>query len=285
MTRRALLGRVLVVAGAVGLVATTAGTVLGLVVLGELDRSLQDSVTVTADAVTALATTVEVADVVVDDAASALFDAGLAASAAADGAGAAVDVLAGAADVTGRDVAPSLAAVEDALPALVDVAAVIDGTLGALDRLPVGPTYDPDVPFDDALREVQAELDGLPESLEEQADLLRTGATELSDVERAATFLAEDLETLSRSLREAGATLEDVARTADDAATVLADGSRGLGGGVASARVLVGVAGTALAVGQLLPLLGGWFLLDPERVRTFLAAPVKRTGAGRAAGE
>ena len=285
MTRATLLGRTLLVAGVVGLLTTTAGTALGLVVLGDLSRTLQDSVGVTADAVAALSATVDVADDVVDATASTLFDAALAAAAAADGTAAAVDVLEGAADVTGGEVASSLAAVQATLPALVDVAAVIDGTLGALDRLPVGPSYDPDVPFDTALREVEAELDGLPESLREQADLLRDGATELGDVERSASFLAEDLEELSRRLREAGTTLDEVSRTAEVAAAVLDDGSAGLDAGLVSARVLVGVGGTALAVGQLLPLLAGWYLLDPARVRSMLAAPVGRAGARAEGGE
>lgn len=264
MSRRVLLGRVLVAAGAVGALSSLVGAGLGLVVLGDLDRSLQSSVEVTADAVEALSLTVEVADELVGDVAGTLTSAALAARASAGGVEASVDVLDGAAEVTGQDVAGSLAAVEDTLPALVDVAAVIDSTLGTLDRLPLGPTYDPDVPFDDAVRQLQGELDGLPESLEVQAELLRDGAVELADVGRSARFLAEDLDELSADLRDARDVLDQVAATAEDAARVLDEDVDGLSGGLLAARFLVGIGGLAVAVGQLVPLGAGLLLLRPD---------------------
>lgn len=270
MSRRTLLGRVLVGAGVVGFIGALLASVVGFRLLTALDRSLADSVEVTAAAVDALAATVEVADELTGEVAGTLSDAALASSAAAGGAEAAVDVLDSAAEVTGEDVAGSLAAVEEALPALIDVAGVIDNTLTTLDRLPLGPTYDPDVPFDDALREVRRELDGVPETLVEEAELLRDGADELADVGRAARFLADDLQELATTLREAGEVLDGVAATADDAARVLAEGTSGLATGLTSARVLVVVLGVAGAIGQIAPLGIGVWLLDPERVARLL---------------
>ena len=272
MIRRVLLGRLLVTAGAVGALSSLVGTGLGLVVLGDLDRSLASSVEVTADAVEALAATVEVADELVGEVAGTLTNAALAARASAGGVEASVEVVEGAADVTGQDVAASLAAVEDALPALVDVASVIDTTLGGLDRLPVGPTYDPDVPFDDAVRRVQRELDGLPEALRAEAELLREGAVELGDVGRSARFLAEDLEALSGDLRDTREVLDQVAATAEEATRVLDEDVGGLTGGLTAARVLLGIGGLAIAVGQLVPLGAGWLLLRPERLDALLGA-------------
>ena len=270
MMRRVLVGRALVAAGAVGALSSLVGAGLGLVVLGDLDRSLASSVEVTTDAVEALAVTVEVADDLVVEVSSTLTDAALAARASAGGVEAGVEVLDGAADVTGEDVAGSLAAVEEALPALVDVASVIDTTLGALDRLPLGPTYDPEVPFDDAVRQLQGELDGLPEALRAEAELLRDGAVELGDVGRAARFLSEDLDALSSDLRDARDVLDQVATTAGDAARVLDEDVGGLTGGLTAARVLVGVGGLAVALGQLVPLGAGWLLLRPERLDALL---------------
>lgn len=272
MTRRTLLGRVLVGAGAVGFVGALLATVVGFRLLSALDRSLADSVEVTAAAVDALAATVEVADELTGEVAGTLSDAALASSAAAGGAEAAVEVLDTAADVTGQDVAGSLAAVEEALPPLIDVAGVIDSTLRTLDRLPVGPTYDPDVPFDVALRDVERSLDGVPETLVEEAELLRDGADELADVGRAARFLADDLQELATTLRAAGTVLDDVTATATEAARVLDEGTSGLAGGLDSARVLVVVLGLAGAVGQLAPLGAGLWLLDPERIARLLEA-------------
>lgn len=272
MMRRTTVARSLLAIGAVGSTATLVATGVGMLVLADLDRSLAASVTVTADAVDALADTVAVADDLVGEVAGTLADAGLAARAASGGMDASVDVLEGAADVTDEDVASSLAAVQDALPALVDVAAVIDTTLGALDRLPVGPTYDPDVAFDDAVRSLQRELDGLPEALQLQAGLLRDGAVELRDVQRSADFLADDLDELSRDLRDAREVLDTVATTARDAARVLDEDVAGLAGGITTARVLLVVAGVSLALGQLVPVGAGWLLLRPDRLSRLLEA-------------
>lgn len=270
MSRRVLVGRILVAAGVTGALSSLVGAGLGLVVLGDLDRSLASSVEVTAEATGALAMTTEVADDLVRDVASTLTSAALAARASAGGVEASVDVLEGAAEVTGRDVAGSLAAVEDTLPALVDVASVIDSTLSALDRLPLGPSYDPEVPFDDAVRQLQRELDGLPEALQAEADLLRTGAVELGDVGRSARFLAADLDELAGDLRDARGVIGQVAATAGEAARVLEEDVGGLDTGLTTARVLVAVGGLALAVGQLVPLAAGWLLLRPDRLRPLL---------------
>lgn len=61
MTRRTLAGRVLVGAGAAGFVGALLASVIGVRLLGSLDRSLADSVKVTAAAEDALAATVDVA--------------------------------------------------------------------------------------------------------------------------------------------------------------------------------------------------------------------------------
>lgn len=264
-------GRLLVAVGTVGAVATLVGTVVGVTVLGSLDRSVRDSVVVTADALDALTATIEIADDVVGEVSSTLFDAALASRAAAGAAESTVDVLDGAAAVTGTEVAGSLESVEAALPALIDVAAVIDSTLGALDRLPVGPTYDPAVPFDDALRDVQQQLDGLPSSLRDQAALLRDGADELGDVGRSARFLGDDLEDLARTLDDTQEVLAEVGATAAAAAATLDEGAAGLTGGITALRVLVAVAGMALVLGQLVPVGLGWLLLDPARLTALLA--------------
>lgn len=273
---RTVLGRILVGAALAGMLATVVGTVVGARLLGRLDTTLDDSVAVTATTLDALATTVDLAGDALGQAATTLEDSARAAVTVRDATQATVAVLDGAADVTGDDVAGSLTAVGDALPALVETAAVVDATLSALDVLPLGPDYDPDVPLDDALRDVQRELDGLPAALEAEAVLLREAADRLGEVSSATGTVTVDLRLLGGTLAEARDLLADLEEATDEAAAIVGDGTEGLAGDLTTGRVLLVVAGLAAAVGQLVPLLGGIALLRPD-----LADRVLRDGAGQ----
>lgn len=77
-----------------------------------------------------------------------------------------IDTLGGVTDVLENQIPPALTAVQSSLPALIDTAAVVDQSMRALARL--GVPYNPQVPFDQALAQVQLQLEGLPQAIEEQ---------------------------------------------------------------------------------------------------------------------
>lgn len=270
--RRRVVGRTLVAIGVVGALTAALGTVVALRLLGALDDVLDATLGVTMDASAALADTVALADATVADVEATLRSA----STATRGLGRNLDeaqaLLEGAAEVTRDDVAGSLAAVEQALPALVDVAGVVDGTLRGLSRLPFGPSYDPAAPFDDSLRELQAELEGLPGTIREQADLVAASAGDLASVADDAGTVADDLRGLADTLGGATDLLDEYAGRAEEADAQLTDTSDALRTQLRTGRALVVVLGLSVLGGQLVPIGIGWFLLDPDRVRTLLSA-------------
>lgn len=71
------------------------------------------------------------------------------------------------ADISGEDVPRIVEALQEAMPALIQVADVIDGTLGALSI--VGVPYDPEVPFDESLTRVAGSIEDLPDQMRAQA--------------------------------------------------------------------------------------------------------------------
>ncbi len=77
-----------------------------------------------------------------------------------------IDTLGGVTDVLENQIPPALTAVQSSLPALIGTASVVDQSMRALSRL--GVPYNPQVPFDQALAQVQVELQGLPQAIEEQ---------------------------------------------------------------------------------------------------------------------
>lgn len=268
--RRELAGRILLVVAAVGAAATVTATVVGVGFLTELDRSLEASLGVSTRAVEALVATVDLAEETLGmverslgrtvrttrDVGGALGDAG--------------DVLDATADLTEDQLASSLQEVGDALPALIQVAAVIDRTLSALDRVPFGPDYDPAEPFDDSLRAVQVEIADLPETLREQADLLRESRRSMRTVGTGIDQIANDLDGLHRSLSAAREVLAGYAVTAAEARDLLSERRAGLGARLDVGRGLVVVLGAAFTLGQVVPAGAGWFLRDPERVASLL---------------
>jgi hypothetical protein len=266
--RRPTVGRALVAIGTVGVVVTLVATAVGLRLLGSLDRTLTDSVGVAAEAIDALGATVELAGettsrltVTLRRTATTTRDLSAALS---DAEG----VLSATADLSEDQVAGSVAGVEDALPALVQVAAVIDRTLSALSSIPFGPDYDPEEPLDRSLRTVQAELDGLPEALREQAELIRDASRDLRTARVGTAAIADDLDGLVTTLERSTELIERYAATAGDARELVS--GEDLSGQLVAARVLLLIAGVTIALGQLLPLGAGWLLLRPDAARAFL---------------
>jgi hypothetical protein len=266
--RRPVVGRVLVAIGTVGVVVTLVATVVGIRLIGSLDRALTDSVGVAAEAIDALGATVELAGetttrltVTLRRTATTTRDLSAALS---DAEG----VLRATADISEDQVAGSVAGVEDALPALVQVAAVIDRTLSALSAVPFGPDYDPEEPLDTSLRTVQAELDGLPEALREQAELIRDASRDLRTARVGTAAIADDLDGLVTTLERSTELIARYEATAGEARGLVA--AEDLSGQLVAARVLLLILGVTVALGQLLPLGAGWLLLRPDTARALL---------------
>jgi hypothetical protein len=269
---------VLLVIGAVGVVVSVLAVVVGLRFLGHLDRALEDSVGVAAEAVDALGGTVEVAGesltritVILDGTATTTRD--LSAAIADTEA-----VLRATADLSEDQIAGSLDAVDDALPALIQVAGVIDRTLSGLSVLPFGPDYGPDEPFDDSLRAIQREFDGLPDALREQAALIRDGSRDLRSVRVGTAVIADDLDALQATLADSAELVDRFAATATSARELVVEDQDGIQRQLGWARVLVVVLGVTFAAGQVLPLGVGWLLRRPEVAAAFLRVDGDREG-------
>ena len=270
--RPTVVGRVLIVIGAVGALAGVIGLVVGLRLLGLLDEALDDSLGVSAQAVDALGASVEVAgdtlqslDTTLADTAQTTRDLGTSLTDAEV-------VLRSTADLSENDLAGGLAAVEETLPALIQVASVIDTTLGALSVVPFGPDYDPNEPFPASLRALQEELDGMPEALQEQAGLIREGADSLETVRTGTGDIADGLDELQATIATAGDLIDDYATTASEARELVTGNQEALDRQLSWARVLVVLLGMSFVAGQVVPLGIGWLLTRPDALAAFVAA-------------
>lgn len=269
--RPTVAGRALLVIGAVGAVAGLVGLVVGLRLLSLLDTALEDSLGVSAEAVDALGASVEIAgetlqalDTTLADTARTTRDLGTSLTDAEA-------VLDATAELSEEDIAGGLAAVQDTLPALIQVASVIDTTLGALSVIPFGPDYDPSEPFPDSLRALQAELEGMPEALQEQAALIREGADSLGTVRTGTGDIADGLDDLHATISSAGELIDDYAETASEARDLVTGNQEALDRQLSWARLLVVLLALSFVAGQAVPLGIGWLLTRPGALATFVA--------------
>lgn len=178
-------------------------------------------------------------------------------------------VLRATADLSEEQIAGSLDAVEDALPGLIQVAAVIDRSLSGLSALPLGPEYDPDEPFDASLRDIQQEFVGLPDALREQAGLIRDGSRDLRSVRVGTEVVADDLDRLRATLADSAELVDRLSVTASETRGLVAE-QDGMRQQLGWARALVVVLGGTLAAGQVLPAGVGWLLRRRDLAAAFL---------------
>ena|GEM_PF-2920956 len=215
------LGRFLTVIGISGLVAVLVAGVLGIGIVAVLGSSMERSLDVTADAVAAADETValaaETVGVVADSFDTLVPSAELAASAFED----ANEVFGDTVEVVTVDVPDGLDAVVDALPAIERVAAIIDNTLGFLSF--VGVDYNPEVPFDEAVAELEVAIADLPQQLRDQAEPLASLQEDFSSFGTSASDIAVDLAALQTSLDEAQRLFDTYAETTEAATAAVED--------------------------------------------------------------
>jgi methyl-accepting chemotaxis protein len=113
---------------------------------------------------------------------------------------------------TGR-IPDALASLEAALPALIDTAAVIDNTMRTLSVL--GVDYRPQVPLDEAFGDVQTQLDGLPETINQQGENLQTLVEEMRGMGTETGLLSGQIDSIERNLADTQATLSDYGQAVD----------------------------------------------------------------------
>lgn len=255
-------GRVMRAIGLVGVVAGITAIVAGLWMLRDLDALLGRSLVLTAESLG----TVDASLVVATESVGVVNDGLARAERTSRGLEDSLDDGAQLLDQTGRmlrrDVASSLESVERTMPTLIQVGGTIDATLRAVDDLPVGLTYDPDEPFDETLRALQDDLDGLPEDLRAQADTVDEAGDNLRMVGAQGQAIAGSISDVRTSLEEAGEVLAQYRSTTGEARALLEDTTIDLERRLLVLRVLVVVLGVVYCAGQALPLYLGHRLAE-----------------------
>lgn len=251
----------MVAVGVLGVVVGMAVAVAGWWFVGTARDAVDGSLALTAQALETLDASVALSAETVATIDTGLGDVRRATGGAAEALGRGEELLAASAELTGTRLADAIAAADRSLPAIEGVAEVIDTTLQALDALPVGPAYDPEQPFDQSIRDLQEALGPVPGELREQADLLEELSASVGSAGRDAAAVAEDVGAVDASLDEALRLLTSYAASGAEASERVEQARARTRAQAGAARAALVALGLSAALGQVVPLTVGWWVL------------------------
>ena len=277
MVRR-LLGVVMLVIGVGGIVLAIIGARLGHSLVDRIatnfDQTLQltsqsldtvsETLALAKSSITDVNTVMETAESTADDLAQTVTDTR--------------PLLGQISDVASTQVPDSLETIQQAFPSLEQVAGVIDSTLTTLNNFRIdenilglnlkydlGIDYDPEVPFDQSVKELGEGLEGLPESLRTIEIYINVANNNLQTVSQDIRNLADDLETVNGRINELDPILDEYLRLI----TTTNDRTRQLRGQITdevqSVKKGITFALVWLAISQVAPLYLGWELVTNRR--------------------
>ena len=180
--------------------------------------------------------------------------------------------------VASEQVPDSLETIEEAFPSLEQVAGVIDSTLVTLNSFRIdeeilglniaydlGIDYDPEIPFDQSVRELGEGLEGLPESLRTLQVYINVTNGNLQRVSQDIRALADDLNTVNGRINELDPILDEyivlITNTNDSTRQLRAQ----MSSEVQSVKNGITLVMVWLAITQIAPLYLGWELLTNRR--------------------
>ena len=248
------------IGGSVGAVAALIGSVLTWIVLGAAADTSVRSLQLASDVLDSVGGTVVSVDGVLDDVSDGLRTTQQSLADASVTLTQLSALTSNLAELVGEDVPASLDAVRASLAPIQTTAGLLDGALTALSF--VGVDYDPEVPLDEAIDELDAQLAAIPERLRAQGPLIDAAAESLSDFGGDTLTIAQELSDLRSRLSEASFTVGNYRSTIAEADALLADVEENVSSRLDTLRVVLVVFGVGVAITQTVPGAFGWWFLE-----------------------
>jgi ABC-type transporter Mla subunit MlaD len=249
---------------AAGLVVSLVGTLVAWQLVGEVDRTLDETLVITGESLGTVEDTIAVADVVVADVASGLTDLDSALTNLERGLGEAEPLLGDIGELT-TDVPDALTEFQRTLDGVAGAAAEVDRVLGQLESIPFAPRVAPGNSLSTQLGELSADLDPVVETLRTSSTDLGRLAETTAAIRVDITALAEDVSALDQNLQDSSQLVGQYRQQAEDAGRLAESSRRDLDSSARLMRALIVVGGLLFAVSQFVPLWVGLELLDESR--------------------
>jgi hypothetical protein len=200
-----VIGIILIVAAAFGLLLTLTGLILLPRVENAAQDRAQETLTVLNGTLTTTSNALDVVDQTLDDATVTMVTVELTTRDVSRALSDTIPLLDTMAGIAGEELPTSVAATRLSLESAQDAAVAVEGVLFALNQIPLlrAPLYDPEVPLATTLGTVATSLETLPESLIEIETSIETASGNLGQVGSNVTTLADNLDDIALSVTEA----------------------------------------------------------------------------------
>jgi ABC-type transporter Mla subunit MlaD len=242
-------------AGYTATVLSLLGLVAGLWLTQSLAGDVRATVLVSSSAIEVIGDTIEAVDDVAEDTSASMAAASASVDAASSTVDATVSTIEDVATFLEEDLTEDLETVREAMPAAVQTANAIDGTLRALSLL--GVEYNPEEPFGESLAQIEVALTGLPAELRIQSESLRRLVPSAAGLAMDTSELSTSLDDLSEGLNGFTALTGDYAATIEEANTAISRTSDSVDTRLWLIRALIVITGSAgIAIGLALVAIG-----------------------------
>lgn len=248
-------GTVLLTLGGLGVIGALLAGLVGWALAGQATRAIDETVSPLGDIVGDVAGTIEASQVMVrrtSEAVASIEDATRSTGRTLSSVG---EVLDETVVLAGGGLADGLESAVGSLPALVDTSRIIDRTMRALRLL--GVDYDPEVPLDRSLSELETSLRPIPGQLRDQISLIESARLDLTSIADDAGSLAAVLLEVRIDMMQAEQVLESAAVNVAGAEVALSAIERDIGSYGTLARLVVVGGAIALLTAAAAPLIIG----------------------------
>lgn len=257
------LARTWIIGGVVGAIASLVASVFAWTVLGSLaDASLQ-SIDVAGQVVESVGGSVAAVDSALDEVTDGLRTTQQSVADASITLTQLSALASNLSELVSEDIPSSLDSVRAAIAPIEASAGVLDSTLRALSFF--GVDYEPEVPLDQAIDDLDMRLSEIPETLRRQAPIIESAADSLNDFGGDTLDIAQDLSDLRGRLADAGGAVGGYQTTIDQANDVIADVEADITSRIGPLRIVIVLLALGLATTQTIPIALGWWYLSTQR--------------------
>lgn len=265
--RRRGLGGTMIAIAAVGVVVALVGTVVAWQLVGRLDDSSRQTLTVTIQTIDSIEDSLDLAADVITATTDSVDAAAESLDALDESFDAATGVVGEIDDLT-EIVGPTLEEAGASLRQLEGVGNGIDDLLGDLSSIPFGPDYDPERGLGETIGDVATELEALPAEFEQTSNDLDTFETSIDELQVEIAVLASSVGEVSAELEGSDTIIDQYRTNLADARSIAVVTRDDLDSNVGLMRLILLIGGLNLALGQIVPFWLGRSLLrsgtDPD---------------------
>lgn len=227
------------------------GVAIGLIMVQNLSRDVRASTMVSSSALDAIGQTIETIDEVAAGTSASLDSTAASVSSASSTLDGAVTAIEGVADFLDQELPVTLDSIQMSMPAAIQAANAVDGTLRALSF--VGVDYDPEEPFGESLARVNTALSSLPDEIRTQSETLRLLIPSAEQLSADTDSLSTSLDNVKEALSGFTSLTETYEITISDAETTIVETTDSVDTSIWMIRALIVAAGVVgILVGLVL---------------------------------